>query len=200
MLADRAVKPLRSNEPFSVDGTLIDAWASVKSFQPQDGSGPPSGPGRNGEQDFHGQKRSNDTHASTTDPDARLYRKSSGQPARLCDLGHVIMEHRNGLLVDAELTRASGWAERAAAEAMIETVPPLGGVTLGADKGYDAAAPVARLRRMGVTPPVAQNTNQWPPLRDRRAHHAPPRLRDQPAYPQTHRGSVRLDQAKCAIS
>jgi transposase len=159
VLADPAVKPLLSNEHFSVDGTMIDAWASMKSFQPKDGSGPPPGPGRNAEQDFHGQKRSNDTHASTTDPDARLYRKSSGQPARLCYLGHVIMENRNGLLVDAELTQASGWAERAAAEAMIETVAPAGGVTLGSDKAYDAAEHVARLRRIGVTPHVAQNTN-----------------------------------------
>ena len=109
---------------------------------------------------FHrGPGRSNDTHASTTDPDARLYRKSSGQPARLCYLGHIVMENRNGLLVDAELTRASGWAERAAAEAMIETVAPAGGVTLGTDKAYDTAEHVANLRRIGVTPHVAQNTN-----------------------------------------
>ena len=159
VLADPAVQPLLSNEHFSVDGTMIDAWASMKSFQPKDGSGPSPGPGGNAEQDFHGQKRSNDTHASTTDPDARLDRKSSGQPARLCYLGHVIMENRNGLLVDAELTRASGWAERAAAEAMIETVAPGGGVTLGSDKAYDAAGHVANLRRIGVTPHVAQNTN-----------------------------------------
>jgi hypothetical protein len=134
VLADPAVRPLLSNEHFSVDGTMIDAWASMKSFQPKDGSGPPPGSRRNAERDFHGQKLSNDTHAPTTDPDAQPYRKSSGQPARLCYLGHVVMENRHGLLVDAELTRASGWAERAAAEAMIETVAPAGGVTLGADK------------------------------------------------------------------
>lgn len=159
VLADPAVKPLLSNEHFSVDGTMIEAWASMKSFQPKDGSGPPPGPGRNAEQNFHGEKRGNDTHASRTDPDARLYRKSAGQPARLCYLGHVIMENRNGLLVDAELTRASGWAERAAAEAMIETVAPAGGVTLGGDKGYDTTQHVANLRALGATPHVAQNTS-----------------------------------------
>jgi transposase len=168
VLADPAVKPLLSTEHFSVDGTMIDAWASMKSFQPKDGSEPPAGPGRNSEHNFHGQKRSNDTHASTTDADARLYRKSSGQPARLCYLGHVVMENRNGLLVDAELTRASGWAERAAAEAMIETVAPAGGVTLGADKAYDAAEHVANLRKIGVTPHVAQNRNGRRSAIDRR--------------------------------
>jgi transposase len=159
VLVDPRVKPLLSGEHFSVDGTLIEAWASMKSFQPKDGSGPPPDPGRNGEQDFRGQKRSNETHQSVTDPDARLYRKGDGQPAKLCYLGHVLMENRNGLIVDAELTQATGWAERAAAEAMIETVAPSGGVTLGADKAYDAAAHVATLRRLGVTPHVAQNTS-----------------------------------------
>ena len=159
VLADRRVKPLLSGEHFSVDGTLIEAWASMKSFQPKDGSGPPSDPGRNGEQDFRGQKRSNETHQSMTDPDARLYRKGDGQPAKLCYLGHVLMENRSGLIVDAELTQATGWAERAAAEAMIETTAPSGGVTLGADKAYDAASHVANLRRLGVTPHPARNTN-----------------------------------------
>lgn len=168
VLADPAVKPLLSNEHFSVDGTMIDAWASMKSFQPKDGRGPPPGPGRNAERDFHGQKRSNETHASTSDPDARLYRKSAGQPARLCYLGHAVMENRHGLLVDAELTRATGWAERAAAEAMIETVAPAGRVTLGADKAYDAAEHVSHLRRLGVTPHVAQNTSGRRSAIDRR--------------------------------
>jgi len=159
VLADPAVATLLSNEHFSVDGTMIEAWASMKSFQPKDGSGDPPGPGRNAERDFHGEKRSNETHASTTDPDARLYRKSSGQPARLCYLGHLLIENRNCLIVDAETTRATGWAERAAAEAMIEDVAPAGRVTLGADKAYDAAEHIARLRQLGVTPHVAQNTN-----------------------------------------
>jgi transposase len=157
VLADPQVKPLLSTEHFSVDGTIIEAWASMKSFQPKDGSGPPADPGRNGEQDFRGQKRSNDTHQSTTDPEARLYRKGDGQPAKLCYLGHLLMENRNGLIVDTELTRATGWAERAAAEAMIETTAPDGGVTLGSDKSYDAAGHVAALRELGVTPHVAQN-------------------------------------------
>ena len=163
VLADPAIRPLLSNEHFSVDGTMIEAWASMKSFQPKDGSGPPPGPGRNADQDFRGQKRSNDTHASTTDPDARLYRKADGQPARLCYLGHLLMENRHGLIVDTETTRATGWAERAAAEAMIETAinagAPAGQITLGADKGYDTAAHVACLRELGVTPHVAQHTN-----------------------------------------
>jgi len=165
VLADPAVKPLLSSEHFSVKpapaqagGTLIAAWASMKSFQPKDGSGTPPDPGRNGERDFRGEKRSNETHQSVTDPEARLYRKADGQPARLVYLGHVLMENRNGLIVDAELTPATGWAERAAAEAMIETTAPSGRVTLGADKAYDVAAHVANLRALGVTPHVAQNT------------------------------------------
>ncbi|MCW6512756.1 IS5 family transposase [Lichenifustis flavocetrariae] len=158
VLADPKVKPLLSDEHFSVDGTIIEAWASMKSFQPKDGSDSlPSDPGRNGERDFRGEKRSNETHQSVTDPEARLYRKSDGQPAKLCYLGHVLMENRNGLIVDAELTQATGWAERAAAEAMVETTAPAGGVTLGADKGYDTKAHVANLRDLGVTPHVAQN-------------------------------------------
>ena len=159
VLADQRVKPLLSSEHFSVDGTLIAAWASMKSFRPKDGSGTPPDPGRNGERDFRGEKRSNETHHSTTDPQARLYRKGDGQPSTLAWLGHVLMENRNGLIVDAELTQATGWAERAAAEAMIETVAPGGGVTLGADTAYDAASHVANLRALGVTPHVAQNTS-----------------------------------------
>jgi transposase len=159
VLADPKVKGLLSAEHFSVDGTLIEAWASMKSFQPKDGSGPPPDRGRNGEQDFRGRKRSNETHQSASDPQARLYRKGDGQPAKLCYLGHLLMENRSGLIVDAELTQATGWAERAAAEAMIETTAPAGGVTLGADKAYDAAAHIANLRHLGVTPHVARNTS-----------------------------------------
>ena len=108
------MKPLLSSEHFSVDGTLIEAWASMKSFRPKDGSGEPPAAGRNGERDFHGEKRSNETHASTTDPDARLYKKSPGSAARLCHMGHVVMENRNGLVVAAEMTPATGTAERGA--------------------------------------------------------------------------------------
>src|SRR6516164_7830215 len=119
ILVDPQVKPLLSSEHFSVDGTLIEAWASMKSFRPKDGSGGPPASGRNGERDFHGEKRSNQTHASTTDPDARLYKKSPGSAAKLAYLGHVLMENRNGLVVAAEMTQATGRAEREAASAMM---------------------------------------------------------------------------------
>jgi hypothetical protein len=143
---------------FSVDGTLIEAWASMKSFRPKDGSGEPPAPGRNGERDFHGEKRSNDTHASTTDPDARLYKKSPGSAAKLCHMGHVVMENRNGLVVAAEMTPATGTAEREAAVTMVEELPDSQRITLGADKAYDTADFVAEMRRLGVTPNVSQNT------------------------------------------
>ena len=115
MLADPQVKPLLSDEHFSVDGTLIEAWASMKSFRPKDGSGEPPGPGRNGERDFHGEKRSNETHASTTDPDARLYRRRRARRPSCATCGHVVMENRNGLVVAATTTQATGTAEREAA-------------------------------------------------------------------------------------
>lgn len=151
------VKKLLSNEHFSVDGTLIDAWASMKSFRPKDGSGEPPAPGRNGERDFHKEKRSNETHASTTDPDARLYRKADGRESRLCFMGHVLMENRNGLAVDAVLTRASGTAEREAALAMLDRRRSRGRITLGADKAYDVTDFVADLRERRVTPHIAIN-------------------------------------------
>lgn len=153
---------LLSDEHFTVDGTLIEAWASHKSFQPKgggdNGSGGDnwSGGGRNAEADFRGKPRSNDTHRSTTDPDARLYRKSKAAPAVLGYLGHTLMENRNGLIVDAHVTHASGTAEREAALHMVKR-RRLRGVTLGADKGYDAAAFVAALRKRGITPHIAQN-------------------------------------------
>ena len=151
------VKALLSSDHFSVDGTLIDAWASMKSFQPKDGSGPPQGPGRNGERDFHGQKRSNETHASKTDPDARLYKKSDGQPSCLCYMGHVMMENRNGLAVEATLTHASGTAEREATLKMLDRKPRKPGITLGADKAYDVTDFVGDLRARNVTPHIAIN-------------------------------------------
>src|SRR6202167_2518683 len=117
LLALPQVKKLLSSEHFSVDGTLIDAWASMKSFRPKDGSGEPPSPGRNGERNFHNEKRSNDTHASTTDPDARLYRKAAGRESRLCFMGHVLMENRNGLALGgssgAGQRRARGGAHTA---------------------------------------------------------------------------------------
>jgi hypothetical protein len=158
ILADPQVAPLLSAEHFSVDGTLIEAWASIKSFRPKDGGGEPPAPGRNGERDFHGEKRSNETHASTTDPDARLFRKAAGQASKLCHMGHVLMENRNGLVVDATTTTATGTAEREAAIAMVGDLPDGERITLGGDKAYDTRDFVAEMRRLGVTPHVSQNT------------------------------------------
>jgi hypothetical protein len=148
------VKELLSSEHFSVDGTLIEAWASMKSFRPKDGGGGPQWRAR-----FHGEKRSNETHASTSDPDARLYRKGPGQTAKLAYLGHVMMENRHGLAVDTRLTLATGTAEREAALAMAEARPGSHRITVGADKAYDAAGFVAALRERNATPHVAQNTS-----------------------------------------
>ena len=155
LLALPQVKKLLSSEHFSVDGTLIDAWASMKSFRPKDGSGEPPAPGRNGERNFHNEKRSNDTHASTTDPDARLYRKADGRESRLCFMGHVLMENRNGLAVGAALTRATGTAEREAALALLDRRQVARRITLGADKAYDVTAFVDELRTRRVTPHIA---------------------------------------------
>jgi transposase len=149
------VKALMSAEHFSVDGTLLKAWASMKSFRPRDGSGEPPQPGRNGEADFRKTKRSNETHASTTDKDARLFRKGDGQESRLCYLGHVLMENRNGLVAAAEATLATGTAEREAATRLSERLPK--GATLGADKNYDAEAFVDGLKARGIEPHVAIN-------------------------------------------
>ena len=158
VLSHRRVKRLLSSEHFSVDGTLIEAWASMKSFRPNDGGeGPPAG-GRNAERDFHGESRTNDSHASTTDPDARLARKGAGKEAKLCFMGHVLMENRNGLAVDVELTRASGHAERLAAVAMGGSIDHDRPVTVGADKAYDTTDFVAEMRELTATPHVAQNT------------------------------------------
>ena len=188
ILAHREVAPLLSDEHFSVDGTLVKAWASMKSFQPKaDGAPPDEGdPGdppaanpddkpdlpqletapmtrpvhhnRNAEVDFRGEKRSNATHASTTDPDARLFKKSAGTGAVLCFMGHPLMENRNGLIVQADLTRADGHAERRAAIDMIHRHSPgsTRRLTLGADKGYDSADFIRDLRKACVTPHVAR--------------------------------------------
>ena len=167
ILARPQVKRLLSTDHFSVDGTLIEAWCSMKSFRPKeegggDGSPPGGSGGRNPEVDFRGEKRSNATHASITDPDALLYRKSPGTGAKLCYMGHVLMENRNGLVVDAETTRVSGYAERLAALEMIDSMVDGSGtrrITLGADKGYDTRDFVDELRDRGATPHVAQNQN-----------------------------------------
>lgn len=149
---------LLSHEHFTVDGTLLEAWASHKSFKPRD-TPPTDGPdsaGGNPSIDFRGQRRSNATHQSTTDPDARLYRKSDGRPAQLAYGGHLLMENRSGLIVDARVTPADGYGERDAALVMVEAVPG-GRITLAGDKGYDYPGFVEELRHMDVTPHVAQH-------------------------------------------
>ncbi|SEO29735.1 Transposase [Gemmobacter aquatilis] len=189
ILAHREVAPLLSDDHFSVDGTLVKAWASMKSFQPKADNTPPdddpgsppgpdspaedhpetaetdamprpSRPSRNAEVDFRGEKRSNATHVSTTDPDARLYKKSPGTGAMLCFMGHALMENRHGLIVQGDLTQADGHAERRAALDMVHRHSPgsTRQLTLGADKGYDAAEFVADLRQACVTPHVAQKS------------------------------------------
>lgn len=159
VLGQASAAGLTSDEHFSVDGTLIEAWASQKSFRRKDGGDDdnPDGAGRNAGRNFHGEKRSNDTHASTTDPEARMYRKSFAHPARLCFAGHALMENRNGLVVEATITPATGVAEREAALAMVGELPAGRRITLGADKAYDTHGFVDDLRLLEVTPHVAQN-------------------------------------------
>ena len=189
--AQPGVTKLMSSEHFSVDGTLIEAWASNKSFKPKDGSGdePPSGSGRNAELDFKGRKCSNETHALTTDPEARLYRKGAGMEAKLAFLGHALMENRSCLIVNACLTLADGQAERTAALAMIERLADRPtGVTLGADKGYDARVFVNEPRAMNVRPHVAQNTN-------RRSSAIDGRTTRHPGYAVSQRIRKRIEEA-----
>jgi transposase len=163
-------KPFMSDEHFTVDGTLIEAWASHKSFRPKDGTGKPPGPGGD---DFRGEKRKNQTHESTTDPDARLWTKSRGSQAKLSYMGHVLMENRNGLLVQTFLTEANGRAERDAALLMAEALPAGKRVTLGGDKNYDTREFVRELRGMNITPHVAQNTtNRRSAVDERTTRHA----------------------------
>lgn len=155
VIEHRKVRGLLSRDHFSVDGTLIEAWASMKSFRPKGGDDG-GGAGRNAERDFHGEKRSNETHESTTDADARLYRKGNGRESRLCFMGHALMENRNGLVVGGNVTIASGTAEREAALELIDRhCPGKRRRTLGADKAYDVTAFVDDLRRRKVTPHVA---------------------------------------------
>jgi transposase len=164
-------RPFMSDEHFTVDGTLVEAWASQKSFRRKDGQGKPPGPGE--EVDFHGEKRKNETHESTTDPEARLFKKSKGSEAKLGYLGHVLMENRNGLLVETFLTEANGRAEREAAMLMAEEIPPGKRVTMGADKAYDTQELVRELRGMNITPHVAQNnTHRRSAVDQRTTRHA----------------------------
>ncbi|TJV13063.1 IS5 family transposase [Mesorhizobium sp.] len=156
VLAQPRVKRLLSSDHFSVDGTLIEAWASIKSFRRKDGSdNDPDGAGRNAERGFHKEKRSNDTHQSTSDPQARLYKKGDGQPAKLCYMGHALMENRHGLAVDGGITQATGTGERDAALAMLDRRPSRRRITLGADKAYDVRQFIKDLRERKVTPHIA---------------------------------------------
>lgn len=148
---------LLSDEHFTVDGTLLESWASQKSFRPRDDE-PPTPGGRNPTVNFHGQRRANATHQSTTDPDARLYKKAVGREARLGYLGHVLMEHRSGLVVNAMVTPADGTGERTAALAMVGALRGCHRITVAGDKAFDTQGEVAELRRMGATPHVAANT------------------------------------------
>jgi transposase len=160
VLTQARMADLLSDEHFSVDGTLIEAWASHKSFQRKDRSAPPPDDPGNPTVDFHGEKRSNDTHQSTTDPDARLARKSGGHEAKLAYCGNVMIENRNGLVVDTELLQCNGTAERDAAMMMAERVEGIERITLAADKGYDTNDFVSEMRGMNVTPHVSQNTKR----------------------------------------
>jgi transposase len=160
VLAQARERALLSDEHFTVDGTLMEAWAGQKSFKRKDAV-PPSSPDDPGNPslDVRGERRTNATHASTTDPDARLYKKAKGQEAKLVYLGHVLMENRHGLVVDTRVTHATGTAEREAALTMAEALPGQQRVTLGADKNYDTRDFVRELRELRVTPHVTQNTS-----------------------------------------
>lgn len=160
VLAQATAQRLLSDEHFTVDGTLIEAWAGQKSFKPKTEAvpGPPPDDPGNPSVDFRGERRTNATHASTTDPEARLYKKAAGQEAKLCFLGHVLMENRHGLVIDATVTPATGTAEREAALALVEAQAPTRRITLGGDKNYDTHQFVQALRARQVTPHVAQHT------------------------------------------
>jgi transposase len=174
VLAQARERGLLSDEHFTVDGTLIEAWASLKSFKRRDApAGPPPEDPGNPTVDFHGERRSNVTHVSTTDPEARLVRKAKGHEAKLAYQGHVLMENRYGLAVEGCVTRASGYGERAAALEMVGHRATAGRITLGADKGYDSRDFVAALRLLQVTPHIAQNTaNRSSAIDQRTTRHA----------------------------
>ena len=178
---------LLSHEHFTVDGTLLEAWASQKSFRRRETPTDPPDTGGNAAVDFRGERRTNATHQSTTDPDARLYKKGVGRPAQLAYGGHLLMENRSGLIVDTRVTPADGYGERDAALLMAEAVPG-GRVTLGMDKGYDYPAFIAELQRMAVTPHVAQNTTHRRSAIDRRTTR-------HPGYAVSQRHRKRVEQA-----
>ena len=191
VLSDPKVRRLLSTDHFSVDGTLIEAWASLKSFRRKDGPDEPPAPGRNGERDFHGERRSNQTHASMTDPDARLLRKSNGQEAKLCFMGHALMENRNGLVVDARLTRADR--------------------RLGDDRAArrPAASDHTRRRqglrcrglrqRIAIDECRAARRGEDQGLGDRRPHNPSRQLRRQPSLSQADRGVLCMGEVRCRL-
>lgn len=174
VLAQARSKKLLSDEHFTVDGTLIEAWAGQKSFKRKDGppESPPHDPG-NPDVNFHGEKRKNETHQSSTDPECRMFRKSKGKTAQLCYMGHVLMENRNGLVVKPSVTQATGTAEREASLDMVQHIPGNRRVTLGGDKNYDTRDHVDALRSLNITPHVAQNnTNRRSAIDERTTRHA----------------------------
>jgi transposase len=179
---------LLSDEHFTVDGTLIEAWAGQKSFKKKGtGFGDSTDDPGNPAVDFKGEKRSNETHQSTTDPDARLYKKAKGQESKLCYLGHVMMENRHGLAVNARVTTATGTAERQAAIDMLGELPGKNRITVGGDKAYDTKDFVKQARSMGATPHVAQNTkNRASAIDERTTRHA--------GYPISQRKRKRVEE------
>ncbi len=159
VLAAITAEGLISDEHFTVDGTLLEAWASHKSFKPKGTGGPPPDDPKNPTVNFHGQQRRNDTHQSTTDPESRLYKKAVGREAKLGYLAHLLTENRHGFIVDTAVTSATGTAERDAAIAMLGELPLTARrVTVGGDKNFDMPAWVSTVRRLGITPHVAQHT------------------------------------------
>jgi hypothetical protein len=156
------LRQLLSREHFSVDGTLIEAWASMKSFRPKDGAAEPPTGGRNRSRDFPGEQRRHATHASTTDAEARLFRKGAGKEARLCFMGPLLRENRSGLVVAARLTQATGHAERATASRLIEDLPGRHRITVGADRAYATADFVAGLRELDATPTWRRTSSAGP--------------------------------------
>jgi len=169
VVAEARRRQLLSDDHFTVDGTLLEAWASLKSFRSKDGGDTGTGE-KNPGVDFHGEHRTNATHGSTTDSEARLARKGAGKESRLCFAGHVLMENRTGLVVDVTVTRATGTAERETAVDMLEKVPGGHRITVGADKGYDTQDFVTACREMNVTPHVARR--QWSIVDKRTTRHA----------------------------
>ena len=170
VVAEARRRKLLSEDHFTVDSTLLEAWASLKSIHPKDSGEPPKQGDRNPDVDFRGEPRTNDTHQSSTDPEARLARKGAGKEAKLCFASHVLMDNRTGLVVDVTVTRATGTAERDTALDMIEKVPGSRRITVGADKGYDTRDFVTACREMNVTPHVARR--RWSIVDKRTTRHA----------------------------